>query len=91
MELMYTSGGTICRRESTSQVIPGRAWSGHDRRRVADRQRRQDMLDHADLSRREREAVLAPRCQFWFQLGDTYYLSDSDSDRYAKVLPRKLK
>jgi hypothetical protein len=35
--------------------------------------------------------VLAPRCQFWFKLGDTYYLSDSDSDRYTKILPRKLK
>jgi hypothetical protein len=34
---------------------------------------------------------LPPRCQFWFKLGDTYFLSDSDSDRSAKVLSRTLK
>src|SRR6185295_1601637 len=34
---------------------------------------------------------LPPRCQYWFKLGDTYFLSDSDSDRSAKVLSRTLK
>lgn len=34
---------------------------------------------------------LPPRCQFWFKLGDKYFLSDSDSDRSAKVLSRTLK
>ena len=39
------------------------------------------------------EAVghLPPRCQFWFKLGDTYFLSDSDTDRSAKVLSRTIK
>ena len=31
------------------------------------------------------------RCQVWFKLADQYYLSDSDSDRYARVLRRTLK
>ena len=35
--------------------------------------------------------VLPRRCQFWFRLGDAYYLSDSDSDRGARVLRRTLK
>jgi hypothetical protein len=36
-------------------------------------------------------APSAPRCQYWFKLGDAYYISDSDTDRRAKVLRRTLK
>jgi hypothetical protein len=36
-------------------------------------------------------APSAPRCQYWFKLGDAYYISDYDTDRSAKVLPRTLK
>ena len=35
--------------------------------------------------------ILPARCQFWFKLGDAYFLSDLDSDRRAKVLRRTLK
>ena len=35
--------------------------------------------------------TLPRRCQFWFRLGDRYYLSDSDSDRSVKVLVRTIK
>ena len=35
--------------------------------------------------------VLPPRCQFWFKHGEQYFLSDSDSDRGARVLLRTLK
>ena len=35
--------------------------------------------------------MLPPRCQTWFKLADQYYLSDSDSDRQARVLRRTLK
>ena len=28
------------------------------------------------------------RCQFWFRLGDAYFVSDSDSDRSMLVLRR---
>ena len=35
-------------------------------------------------------AVLPQRCQVWFKLGDTYFVSDSDSDRRAKVLRRTI-
>jgi len=35
--------------------------------------------------------TLPRRCQFWFKVGDRYYLSDSDTDRSAKVLPRTVK
>ena len=31
------------------------------------------------------------RCQYWYKLGEQYYLSESDSDRHARVLRRTLK
>lgn len=31
------------------------------------------------------------RCQYWFKLGDRYFLADSDNDRSAKVLSRTVK
>ena len=35
--------------------------------------------------------TLPQRCQFWFKLGDAYFISDSDGDRHAKVLRRSIK
>jgi len=35
--------------------------------------------------------LLPKRCQFWFKLGPDYFISDSDSDRRAKVLRRTVK
>ncbi len=34
---------------------------------------------------------LPARCQFWFKYGEQYFLSDSDSDRSARVFRRTLK
>jgi len=34
---------------------------------------------------------LPPRCQYWYKLGDTYFISDSDTDRSGKVLKRTIK
>lgn len=35
--------------------------------------------------------MLPPRCQFWFKYKGDYFISDSDSDRSARVLRRTLK
>jgi hypothetical protein len=35
--------------------------------------------------------ILPSRCQSWFKLADQYFLSDSDSDRQARVLRRTIK
>jgi hypothetical protein len=35
--------------------------------------------------------MLPARCQFWFKYGDQYFISNSDSDRYAPVVRRILK
>jgi hypothetical protein len=32
-----------------------------------------------------------PRCRFWFKLDDRYYVSDSASDRRARVLVRSVR
>ena len=34
---------------------------------------------------------LPRRCQYWFKAGDRYFLSDSDTDRQARVLARTIK
>ncbi len=34
--------------------------------------------------------ALPPRCQFWFKSGEYYYLSDSDSDRHARIIERAV-
>jgi hypothetical protein len=35
--------------------------------------------------------LLPPRCQFWFKYSGQYFISDSDSDRSARVIRRTLK
>ncbi|HZI82701.1 MAG TPA: hypothetical protein VFF44_02245 [Casimicrobiaceae bacterium] len=35
--------------------------------------------------------TLPRRCQTWFKLDSDYFISDSDSDRYARVLRRTMK
>ena len=35
--------------------------------------------------------LLPTRCQFWFKYAEQYFLSDSDSDRRARVLSRTVK
>ena len=35
--------------------------------------------------------ILPERCQSWYKLGERYFLSDSDIDRTARVLPRTVK
>jgi hypothetical protein len=35
--------------------------------------------------------MLPPRCQVWFKYAEQYFLSDSDSDRRARVLSRTVK
>ena len=87
VEVMYTSAGTITG-NGTPYLIkgPGPTLNGEWH---ADNEGRICSIMQIEASRGAHR--LAPRCQYWFKLGGTYYLSDSDSDRYAKVLPRKLK
>jgi len=86
IEVMYTSEGRITGM-STQTYGPGGTLNGDWR---TDNEGRVCSSMQIDSSRMA-NYNLAPRCQFWFKLGDTYYVADSDSDRYMKILPRKLK
>ena len=88
VEVMYTSAGRISGTSVTAFRGPGATLDGEWK---ADDEGRICAIMQIEISRGPQVNQLAPRCQFWFKLGDTYYLSDSDSDRYAKILPRKLK
>ena len=50
-----------------------------------------DERERICASMRMGEVVLPSRCQSWFIYGDQYFISDSDSDRSARVLARTLK
>jgi hypothetical protein len=49
-----------------------------------------DDKDRLCATMRIGEIPLAARCQYWFKYDLKYFLSDSDSDRSAKVLPRTV-
>jgi hypothetical protein len=89
LEVMYTAGGVVVGvGRAPRYVMPARIsgeWTFDDSSRVCSSM----SMGASDLT--FTGVVLPPRCQFWFKLGDKYFLADSDSDRSAKVLSRMLK
>jgi len=83
LEIMYASNGTVqgTGRHPTFSGIPvagiGGEWKIENER--------------ACSSMRIGGIPLPYRCQIWFKLGDKYFVSDSDTDRSAKVLSRTIK
>ena len=89
LEVMYAASGVVvgvgrAPRFTMAARISGE-WKFDDSSRVCSSMR----MGSSDLT--FTGVVLPPRCQFWFKLNDKYFLSDSDSDRSAKVLSRTLK
>lgn len=92
VELMYLGSGSLqgsLTNPSTGMIGYGNPiegqWTTDDRGRICTSMR---------LSGGPRMAtavVVPPRCQFWFKLGERYFVADSDYDRGAKVLIRTLK
>ena len=92
LEVVYTSGGTI----QGKGTVPGGTgflynnspydgnWTGGENQTVC-----------ATMNIRPAggggSVTLPRRCQFWFRIGERYYVSDSDTDRSAKVLVRTIK
>jgi len=96
------SGGSVVLMYATTGQIQGRAtfalavrdfpitgeWSLDDHGRVCAALR----ADVPNTTAGPNTSVNLPRrCQPWFKLGDAYFISDSDSDRQAKVLKRTVK
>src|SRR5262249_45157191 len=82
MELVYLSAGSI-QGVASSTPFSGRfspgaraglqgSWAIDDQQRIC-------------TSMRMGGVVLAPRCQFWYAYDKRYFISDSDSDRSARV------
>lgn len=94
MELMYTpsgivqgvaGGGADANRARGTSGVSGE-WKIDDKHRVCT-----TMTIGAGLRAGYAPITVPLQCQFWFRLGDKFYLADSDSDRSAKLLVRTLK
>jgi hypothetical protein len=89
LEVMYTASGVVSGVGSAPRFIMSARisgeWTFDDSSRVCSSMR----MAASDIT--FTGVALPPRCQYWFKLGDKYFLSDSDSDRSAKVLSRTLK
>jgi hypothetical protein len=91
VEVMYTSGGTVAgtllgstrnaRGMPQNWPVSG-SWTIDESERIC---------TGMQISEAQKVSVIPVRCQFWFKLGDTYYVCDSDEDRSAKVLARAPK
>ena len=89
LEVMYAQNGTM-----QGRGVPMRyssSYAGPTRLSVAigkpTSARRICTAMHVDRRRSRVDLSQLPtRCQYWFKLGDKYFLADSDTDRSAKVL-----
>jgi len=84
-EVVYLEGGSIRGSGSVASLGVGGysfniegTWTIDDRDRICQ-------------TTQSGNVVLAPRCQYWFKLGDKYYFADSDTDRSALVTIRTVK
>jgi hypothetical protein len=92
IEIMYTNGGMIegiGTAPGSVSYYPARspyngAWTSGDNDTVCSTM--QIMASGGNVA-----VTLPRRCQFWFRIGERYYLSDSNTDRSAKVLVRTIK
>jgi hypothetical protein len=92
LEVMYAHSGVIQGLGSYQGFAPTRAsidgeWTTDDNGRVCTSMR----IGAGATSSLAGGVMLPPRCQFWFKYAGQYFLSDSDSDRRARVLRRTVK
>jgi len=90
VELIYTSSGAI----AGSGTPPQNTLKLVQRSQVSGEWKVDDLGRICTSMRIGAEAAgvfLPPRCQWWFKLGESYFLSDSDSDRRSAVQKRTLK
>lgn len=85
MEFMYAPGGTIAGLMTTYPTIVRYNLAGEWAIETGDRICTATRVVGLNMS-----ASVDRRCQYWYKLGDTYYVSDSDSDRSARVIWRKF-
>jgi hypothetical protein len=93
MELLYASSGVVIGSGSVKRGVYTLApvtgtWTINDKGKICTTMR---IGGQWGAPANVGEVSLPPRCQWWFKSGGQYFLSDSDSDRRAKVLPRTVK
>jgi hypothetical protein len=90
-EVMYTSNGFVQGTGSYRQSTSATAWQSA----ISGQWKIEDGRVCTSMEIGGAPATppvyLPPRCQFWFKHDQQYFLSDSDSDRDARVLRRTLK
>ncbi|HKS95378.1 MAG TPA: hypothetical protein VJV74_04505 [Terriglobia bacterium] len=84
LELMYVSDGRIVGK-GTDPLFTGIPYS------AVGGEWKIDDSGKVCTSMRIGNVTLPSRCQSWFKYKDQYFLSDSDSDRQARVLVRTIK
>ena len=92
VEIMYVANGTIQgqappagRPQSLYAILPvAGEWTIDETGRVC-------ALMQSSEQHGGSVAIRPASCQVWFKLGEQFWISDSDSDRSAKVFPRKPK
>jgi hypothetical protein len=98
VEVMYTSSGAVAgnliqgagnaggigfgRRGAPQNWPVSGNWTRDDSERIC---------TTLQITGSQGSTILPTRCEFWFKLGDTYYVCDSDEDRSAKLAVRTLK
>jgi hypothetical protein len=83
LEVMYATNGKVVGRGKSPNFFGVNAPIGGDWKF--------DELERVCSSISIQNTPLPYRCQYWFKLGDKYFIADSDTDRSAKVLVRTIK
>ena len=85
LEVLYTPGGRVVGRGTSP------SYQAPTHRPIIDGNWRIDEGERVCVTMTFGSQTFPTRCQYWFKLAETYYLSDSDSDRRAKILRRAVK
>lgn len=87
LEIVYTEDGKV---QGAGTGREGRPFFGNERGGIAGSWTTGDN-DTICVAMKLGLVMIPQRCQFWFKLGDEYFISDYDSDRSARVLRRSVK
>jgi hypothetical protein len=93
LEVMYTSNGMVQGRGSYASNVVALAsingeWTIDDKGKICTSMRIGGSTPGVGGGA---GVILPARCQFWFKYAEQYFLSDSDSDRSARVFRRTVK
>jgi len=99
VEIMYASSGALAGsllfggQGNTSGYDFGRRgapqnWPVSGNWRVDDSER---ICTSLRITGAQGSTIIPARCEFWFKVLNTYYVSESDEDRSAKIIARSLK